>query len=265
MPKQSQYFMKDALPLLYSAYCLNIVLKESEKARKILDAIIELLHHPEVQLIISQFQNALPPPKKTFEILQDETLKQTLEAAKSNDYWSPDLKFFGGFLNKVSQRGFGPVKKWFAYRKAEGSHNFNELITLASELIRIGFNRDPSNPKVTADSAKFLPSIIMAKAYSAVLGAKITIDDKEFLVEVRGVPYDLSKLLPGPPTTRAYRRRIQKYKQAGYVLKHLDTIVFDRLKLAGFIVTNFRKKRRKFSVFIVSVQTEHRRISLAQK
>ncbi|MCL2149999.1 MAG: hypothetical protein FWH51_03590 [Dehalococcoidia bacterium] len=70
MPKQSQYFMKDALPLLYSAYCLNIVLKESEKARKILDAIIELLHHPEVQLIISQFKNTMPRDRAIWPLLR---------------------------------------------------------------------------------------------------------------------------------------------------------------------------------------------------
>ena len=144
MSHKSHYLAKDALPLIYCDNCLHIALEKSERAKRLFDLIVENLRSTEMQAYFSQVQKTLPSPHKSFEILRSESAKQAIEAAKNDEYWSPDIKFFTCFIEKVAKSGLkASLRFWLLRRKAANSRGFSELADLISEFIKAGFNHDP--------------------------------------------------------------------------------------------------------------------------
>jgi hypothetical protein len=224
----SQYYIPGTVPLLYCSACLDIALKKSEKAKEVYAMIVESYYEPGMLAILQELQRHLPSGKEELEIFKDESKRGAEAAKKANRKWQPDTAFLSGFIKRVAVRGFGRFKWYWFNLRMRKSPEFNRLLGMYDDLIKVAFNREDDQEKhqykVTLNSSEFLIPMIQFKTYADFLKVAVRKEKGKALLKVGSKYHDLSPLLPGNRATRRGRVFTKAYKEAEYRLLHDDKI-----------------------------------------
>jgi len=192
-----RYWPVEMQPFLVAAACVEVVLKNSEKANIIYCETKEAWGRQDCQQALNDVQ------------IPFSSMLSAIEAVRSNKISdSPDP------LADIKER-------------YKDSADFKYLIGRVNEFIKVGFNREADKVK---GRYKVRPSQDNWLFYAVFIGTMVDFSaerpdwDTYKLLEFRGKTYDPTTFMDAEHSNRKYRRKVSYYKGFGWRLRQDDKL-----------------------------------------
>lgn len=223
VPASSRYYMPETIPFALCNACVNVALKESEKARKLYARVVESCRLPDCQEAMVTLAKKVPSGQRLVDKITDHMQIGKLGKEGESGLWLPD----GGFLERMKgmMSGYlGVFKRWVDLKKDEPrSPDFRRLSEAFEEFIRESFNNaselDKGRYKVTAGGSNSLVNVISFRAMGEVRMLSLDRLENAKILRFGKGAYSLAEMNSGRGR-RVQRFMAGQYKRAGYALRH---------------------------------------------
>lgn len=209
------YWVEASLPLAYAVACVEVVCRNSEKARMIYKKIVEAWNDAGVRGMGEEIASIIPESGK-------EKIKKAMVHPESELLPDPNRPFRN--LEKL----FADMEVDEEFANMEETKNLERLI---SEFVIVGFNRESDIAKgrykvILSDKNRWLIWAVVIR--TALEAYNITLEKVRDFYKVRrykGRVRNFQKVLKEQKMSRLHRQMIASSKAVGLKLKNDKTIV----------------------------------------
>ncbi len=219
-----------SLPLAYAVACVEVVSKKSEKAGEIYSQIVEAWGKPGIKAVYEEIMSEVPDS-------ETEKVKQAFLHPETEFLPDPNKPFRNleeMFTSSEIDDAFfedNDNKRQLSPEGQQGLDDAVKLVSLVSEFILVGFNRESDIDKgryrvILSERAPWLIwAVIMRTSFE---NYNITLERLRYIYKLRkykGKIIDFHKVLTEQPMSRWHRRMIASGKAAKLKLKNDRVIV----------------------------------------
>ncbi|MBA7569713.1 hypothetical protein ES708_11454 [subsurface metagenome] len=190
----AHYWPEKMLPFALSAACTQVVLENSEAAKRIYDEAAEAWARGDCQAVLNETK------------IPFSSCLIAMEAVESN---------------KISD-WVDPFEDTYTVYK--DSKDFAYLIDRINEFIKVGFNGETEQLKVMPSREHWLFYTVFVRTLVDFAASKPDFE-KNRIVEFAGLFFDPATFLDGTPNNRVHRFRTKRYRSHGWLLKNDSRIM----------------------------------------